>query len=109
MTLVRRRSSIKGPLGEIGGTHPDAVADRDPVDGQHGLQVVGEAGDRGGVVADEGAGEPVGGGAGGIQGGRVAYRGDVGEHLPGGLIGLLGLANGWWNQQRIGARPGSRR
>lgn len=35
----------EGPFGQVRGADPDAVADRDPVDGQQRLEVVGEAAD----------------------------------------------------------------
>ncbi|MBW3671552.1 MAG: TonB-dependent receptor, partial [Acidobacteria bacterium] len=37
---------LEGPLGQVGGAHPDAVPDRHPVDGQQRLAVLAEAGHR---------------------------------------------------------------
>ena len=44
ITLVRRRSSSKAALGQVGGPHPDAVAHWDAVDGEQRLAVVSKAG-----------------------------------------------------------------
>jgi hypothetical protein len=54
---------------EIRGPYPDAVPDRDAVDREQRVEVVFEAGDRGGELAPVGVDQPVGGGAGCVQGG----------------------------------------
>jgi hypothetical protein len=59
----------EGPFGQVRGADPDAVADRDPVDGQQRLEVLGEARDRGRVLPLVGGDDPVGGGPGGVEGG----------------------------------------
>jgi hypothetical protein len=88
MTLVRRRSSTK--LRSVGGAYPDAVAHRHPVDGQQGVEVLGEAGHRRGIGPAVGIDKPIGGGPGRIQRRGIPHGINVRQHLAGGLVGELG-------------------
>jgi hypothetical protein len=80
----------EGAFGQVGGPHPDAVPHWDAVDREQCVEVVFEAADRGRVFAPVGVDQPVGGGAGRVQGGRVAHRIQVRHDLRGRLIWQLG-------------------
>lgn len=80
--MVRRRSSSKERSVnrcQIGGPHPDAMTHRDPVDGNQGVAVLLDTGDRRRVASPVDVGEAIGGRPSGIEGRGVSDGVEMGH------------------------------